>query len=153
MSARDDEVPDARSLLNSLAEVIGPLLDRTAAIFARHQVPFSQADLLVQMNEMGGPRRMTVLARAHGVVPRTLTSLVDGLEKRGLATRTPDPDDRRVVLVSLTEKGEALMRQIDETSAQLADEIFAQVPADDRVALAKLLCGLRVQSTPGEPES
>lgn len=153
MSARGNEVPDAQSLLNSFAEVVGPLLDRTAAIFAGHQVPFSQANLLVQMNEMGGPRRMADLARAHGVVPRTVTSLVDGLEKRGLAARTPDPDDRRVVLVSLTEKGEALMQQIDETSAQLADEIFGQVLTKDRVALAKLLGRLRVQSANRETES
>ncbi|MFD8692457.1 MarR family winged helix-turn-helix transcriptional regulator [Streptomyces sp. NPDC059651] len=153
MSAPGDEVPDAHSLLNAFAEVVGPLLDRTAEIFAGHQVPFSQANLLVQMNEMGGPRRMAVLAQAHGVAPRTVTSLVDGLEKRGLAARTPDPADRRVILVSLTEKGEALMQQIDETSAQLADETFAQLPAEDRVALAKLLGKIRTQNTEGKPES
>jgi DNA-binding MarR family transcriptional regulator len=79
-----------------------------------------------------------------------VTSLVDGLEKRGLAARTPDPADRRVILVSLTEKGEALMQQIDETSAQLADETFAQLPAEDRVALAKLLGKLRTQSADGK---
>ncbi|MCX4760227.1 MarR family transcriptional regulator [Streptomyces sp. NBC_01275] len=116
-------------------------------------MPFSQANLLVQMHEVGGPRRMAVLAQAHGVAPRTVTSLVDGLEKRGLAARTPDPDDRRVILVSLTEKGEALMQQIEQTSAELAEELFAQMPADERVALAKLLAKVRTPRPEGTPES
>ena len=37
-----------------------------------------------------------------------MTGIVDTLEKNGLVTRQPNPDDRRSLLVTLTEKGKAL---------------------------------------------
>ncbi len=42
-----------------------------------------------------GSMRMGDLATQLGVAPRTVTDLVDGLEKEGLLTRRPDPTDRR----------------------------------------------------------
>ena len=38
----------------------------------------------------------------------TMTGIVDTLEKKGLVTRQPNPEDRRSLLVALTEKGKAL---------------------------------------------
>ena len=43
-----------------------------------------------------------------------VTSLVDGLEERGLAVRDPSPTDRRVKLVRLTGKGEAVRQRATE---------------------------------------
>ncbi|MDG9730645.1 MarR family transcriptional regulator [Ignatzschineria sp. RMDPL8A] len=40
-----------------------------------------------------------------------MTNRINRLEKRGFITRNPDPDDRRVVLVELTEAGEAMLKQ------------------------------------------
>ncbi len=44
---------------------------------------------------------------AHCTRP-TVTGLVDALERKGLVTRRPNPDDRRSLLVTLTEEGSAL---------------------------------------------
>src|SRR5215510_5039886 len=41
-----------------------------------------------------------------------ITLVVDNLEKQGLVRRERDPDDRRMVVVSLTEAGEALIQQV-----------------------------------------
>jgi DNA-binding MarR family transcriptional regulator len=46
------------------------------------------------------------LAQAGGVSSRNVTGLVDTLERDGLAQRTPDPSDRRSVLVRITTAGE-----------------------------------------------
>lgn len=48
------------------------------------------------------------LAASNGCTPPTMTGIVDTLEKKGLVTRQPNPDDRRSLLVTLTEKGRAL---------------------------------------------
>jgi DNA-binding MarR family transcriptional regulator len=57
---------------------------------------------------------MGEMARNIGVDPSYITALVDDLAERGLARREPDPVDRRVKIVVLTDEGR-----------QLADEIQA----------------------------
>lgn len=55
-----------------------------------------------------GSRGQTELARDLGLTSSAATALVDRLERRGVATRTRDANDRRRLTVSLTERGEAL---------------------------------------------
>jgi len=56
-----------------------------------------------------------------------VTSRIDRLERRGLVRRLPDPDDRRGVIVELTDEG-----------ARLVDEAVAAVAESDRQLLARL---------------
>lgn len=55
---------------------------------------------------------------AHSSRP-TMTGIVDSLERKELVTREPNPDDRRSLLVQLTEKGKALRH-----STPTLDRIF-----------------------------
>jgi DNA-binding MarR family transcriptional regulator len=52
------------------------------------------------------------LAERTGVTRATITGLVDTLERDGLVTRTPHPDDRRMMSVGLTKRGDRLLAQI-----------------------------------------
>ncbi len=45
------------------------------------------------------------LAEAERLQPQSLTRLIQDLEEKGLIARTPDPDDRRNLRISLTEAG------------------------------------------------
>lgn len=67
--------------------------------------------------DQGG--RQTDLAAVMDVTPVTLGRMIDQLEKRGLARRSPDPDDRRALRVSLTAKATAPIARmrslVDET--------------------------------------
>ena len=60
------------------------------------------------------------LAEANGCTRPTMTGIVDTLEKNGLVKRQPNLDDRRSLLVTLTEKGEQL-----EGSMPDLDRIYA----------------------------
>ena len=51
------------------------------------------------------------LAAASLTSRPTITGIVDTLERKGLVTREPNPDDRRSLLVSLTEKGKTLRQE------------------------------------------
>ena len=51
------------------------------------------------------------LASACNCTRATITGLVDGLERKGLVNRKPNPDDRRSLLAALTEAGHALQGQ------------------------------------------
>jgi DNA-binding MarR family transcriptional regulator len=60
------------------------------------------------------------LADANGCTRPTMTGIVDTLEKNGLVSRQPNPDDRRSLLVTLTKKGKDL-----EDSMPDLDRIYA----------------------------
>jgi MarR family transcriptional regulator, transcriptional regulator for hemolysin len=68
---------------------------------------------------------------------------VDKLQALGLVERLPDPDDRRVWRVAITESGRALADRIAEVDAVLRGELRAGISRADRQTLAGLL--LRLQ--------
>ncbi|MFE7672897.1 MarR family winged helix-turn-helix transcriptional regulator [Streptomyces albidoflavus] len=100
-----------------------------------------------------GPVRQGVLAGAFEVAPRTVTELVDGLERDGLVERRADPKDRRARLVALTEAGERVNERAMATRAEVIQEIFADLSAEERAALSAMLgaVGARVTAMTADP--
>ncbi|HEX9563343.1 MAG TPA: MarR family transcriptional regulator [Gemmatimonadaceae bacterium] len=58
-----------------------------------------------------GPLTLSELAAAEQVKPPTMTRLVQALEREGLVRRVGDPDDRRIVRVRATPRGQAVLAQ------------------------------------------
>ncbi|GAB3133604.1 MarR family transcriptional regulator [Tsukamurella serpentis] len=100
-----------------------------AELAARLRSPLNQLHFLIRRNTPGpdltpaqqsalqsllrlGPVRMGELARFLRIRLPSATSAVDGLERLGLAQRTPDPDDGRAVVVQLSEHGQELTSQL-----------------------------------------
>lgn len=59
-----------------------------------------------------GPQETRHLAEECGVSKGTLTGIVTTLERRGLLERGGHPTDGRLVVVSLTAKGRAIIRRV-----------------------------------------
>ena len=59
-----------------------------------------------------GPRQLTELASAERINPTLLSRVVGRLEEDGLVARTPQEQDRRSFLVSITDEGTALAEAI-----------------------------------------
>ena len=73
----------------------------------------------------------TELSEACHEKPANLTRVCDELAARDLIRRSPKPGDRRAVMISLSERGRALIEQaMPEVSAKLAS-IYAGFPASD----------------------
>ena len=70
-----------------------------------------------------GTLRMSQLAESVGTTPPTVTKLVKDLEEKGLVTRTPDDQDGRASILSLTDKG----RQVAESIGKARLEGLGQV--------------------------
>ena len=85
------------------------------------------------------PLRMTELADRLGIVPRSLTTVVDALEQAGLVRREIDPRNRRAILLRLTDRGAAVRDDLREARRRAAEDLFAPLSADDRETLAGLL--------------
>jgi DNA-binding MarR family transcriptional regulator len=59
-----------------------------------------------------GPNRMSSIASYIGIAISTATSIVDNLVKKGLVTRSDDPEDRRLVICKLSNEGQQLISRL-----------------------------------------
>jgi DNA-binding MarR family transcriptional regulator len=88
------------------------------------------------------PPRMAEIADRLGIVPRSLTTVVDALEEAGLVRREVDPRNRRAILLRLTDQGAAVRDGLREARRRAAEDLFAPLSAADRKTLAGLLARL-----------
>jgi len=89
--------------------------------------------------ERSGPRRLTALAADEGVTQPAMTQLVGRLQSGGLVERCADPDDGRVVYVSLTEAGRELVARRRAARAERLSVLLATLSPADQEALAAAL--------------
>ncbi len=131
-----------------LAEQLLRLTRRMHRIQKRHVqqgdlgVTPAQARLLRTLAHYPSPPRMVDLAERLEVVPRAVTTLVDGLEAGGRVRRVPDPTNRRVIRVELTDEGHRTVSTLHRARRAAAKEILAPLTAGQRKALGSLLDAL-----------
>jgi DNA-binding MarR family transcriptional regulator len=98
----------------------------------------SQHATLARLDHQG-PQRITALAAAERIAQPSMTALVSRLEKAGWVVRSPDADDRRAVVVSLTQAGCAELERLrDARTRVLADRLGKLTPAERRTLAAAL---------------
>jgi DNA-binding MarR family transcriptional regulator len=117
-------------------------LDRARrASFAEHALEPWEFDVLTTLRRAGEPYELSpgALLRATLVTSGTMTNRIDRLAAARLVRRRPDPDDRRGVLVSLTDLGR---ERVDAAFADLLRrerELLAGLAPSDQQTLAALL--------------
>ncbi|WP_338776115.1 MarR family transcriptional regulator [Streptomyces sp. DG1A-41] len=142
--------PDSDGLL---AEQLLRLTRRVHRIQKRHLehrdlgITPAQSRLLRTLAHWGTPPRMADLAERLEVVPRAVTTLVDGLEASGKVRRAPDPVNRRVIRIELTDDGRSALRELRAARRSAAEEILAPLTEEQREALGGLLNTL-IDGTP-----
>ncbi len=87
----------------------------------------------------GGMIRLNQLAERLHIAPRSVTTVVDALEAAGLVERIQDPEDRRAILLQLTESGRQLVEQIGRIRQEVAEEYFGAISPGERGELLRLL--------------
>src|SRR3954469_16956190 len=134
--------PDSDSLL---AEQLLRLTRRVHGIQKRqlHErglgVTPAQSRLLRILAHWETPPRMADLAERLEVVPRAVTTLVDGLEASGRVRRVADPTNRRVTRIQLTEEGREALGELRGARRAAAAEILAPLSDEQREVLGGLL--------------
>lgn len=152
--------------MNPDPEVCGELLSPLRALLALKQValhefstgsepPYAASGLLGEL-VTGGEARAGDLAQHRIVDASVVSRQVAQLEQAGLLTRRPSPDDRRVSLLSATEKGRQAfaamehrkkewlshaLRDWDTEQVRNLTEQLAAVSGDLRAAAEELVCG------------
>jgi DNA-binding MarR family transcriptional regulator len=109
---------------------IGPLLaKRQESVFSRFGLNRGEVGALSALRIAGPPHRLSPTRLGRGLMLSSagMTSRIDRLERRGLVRRLQDPDDRRGVIVELTEQG-----------LEVVDEAVAAITISDRQLLERL---------------
>jgi DNA-binding MarR family transcriptional regulator len=111
------------------------------AAFAEHGLETWEFDVLSALRRAGPPYELSPgrLLRETMVTSGTMTNRVDRLASQGLVERLPDPDDRRGVLVRLTDSGRSRVDAALEGLLSHERRLLAGLPSRDRVTLATLL--------------
>jgi DNA-binding MarR family transcriptional regulator len=88
-------------------------------------------------------QKMIELARASGLEPSTMTGLLDRMEREGFVTRVPDPDDRRVQKIMLTDSGRKVRKTVEKMVDETLELLFLGIPEEEvdhtNVVLRKLI--------------
>lgn len=108
--------------------------------FARFGIDNWMYDVLATLRRTGEPYELTAgdLVRQSMVTTGAITNRIDRLEARGFVERA-GADDRRKVVVRLTEQGRQLVDDIVESHMATEREILAALSARERTDLAHSL--------------
>jgi len=102
---------------------------------------------------VSGPRTPAELAEAAGVTRATMTGLIDTLERDGYVKREPDPEDRRMMSVLLTAKGERFLHDLLPGHFKLISKLMAPLNEIERKTLVRLLTKIQEQASSLHPRN
>lgn len=120
----------ADELAKTLREAIQRLNRRVRQARPVGDLTFSQLSALTSL-QLAGALTPRELADVERVQPPTMTKIVGKLEERGLVARTPHPTDGRQVILSATERGQAVYAQFENTRNEwLALQLAALTPGE-----------------------
>ncbi|SDS60530.1 MarR family winged helix-turn-helix transcriptional regulator [Microlunatus soli] len=83
---------------------------------------FEVLDLIAENDDPDSPCRMKDLSKISPMTQSALSRIVDRLEKSGLVTRNSCAEDRRALMVSITDQGHQLHQQAQQTHRRLLRE-------------------------------
>ena len=141
--------PQQRPLDNTpydVTEQVGHLLRKA---YQRHTAIFQQQACDPQLTSIQfvtlcalrdhGPSSQAELIKATAVDQATIRGIVERLKARELVQLSPDPGDRRKVIVELTESGAALLDAMIPCARQISELSMGSLNAGERVAILYLL--------------
>lgn len=148
---RPDLDPSPIGVVGRISRLAREIEQRLEPVYREHGLEAGWHDILATLRRSGPPYRLrpTELTGATMLTSSGTTKRLDKLEQAGLIARTPDPDDRRGTLISLTDAGRKV---IDATTAAHWDNerrILAGLGADEQRRLADLLRKLQLGLPPG----
>lgn len=114
-------------LFKALSQGIEGLLRVTIESYG---VTMAQMRVLVEVQHR---QQSTVgeLSTAVGSAQGNMSAMCKGLERKGLVRRSRNPEDERIVFITMTEQGTRLLQQIDQELRAKGDPVLAEYSAED----------------------
>jgi DNA-binding MarR family transcriptional regulator len=129
-----------RTGTTELDDALGLVLDRMRGKFIERLRAVDltpPSAITLKLLVQNGPMPLRAVADHFNIDASAVTWIADRLETRGLAVREPDPDDRRVKLLTITAAGRSMARSLHGGCDEFPG--IAALSAADRSELARLL--------------
>lgn len=141
---RPDLSPDglaAMATIGRLGRFAALVAPRVEQVFAGHGLRTGEFDVLAALRRAGEPHVLTPtrLSRSLMLSPAAMTHRLDRLDDAGWVERRLDPENRRSILVSLTDAGRELVDRAVADHVAHEQRILGPLDADDRAVLDALL--------------
>lgn len=133
-TAEEARALDALVKLTRAADAVHRRLDRAIAQAGLTASQFGVLEALLHLGPLCQKDLAAKLLKSDG----NLTMVVGNLEKRGLVTRTRDPQDKRLLNVQLTVAGRRLIRSLFPRHAANVAAAFAALTPAEQETLGKL---------------
>ncbi|MDX3852453.1 MarR family winged helix-turn-helix transcriptional regulator [Streptomyces sp. AK02-01A] len=135
--------PTAEQVAADLSAVLGRLMRRLRTASPESGLTPSQRSVLARLDGEG-PSTTAALARAEYVRPQSMRLTLGALEEQGLVERTPDPDDGRQSVVSVTDTGRTILAGLRAAKhGWLSEALDAELDGAERRTLADAAALLR----------
>lgn len=140
----------ARVSLSKFADQLSQVMPLIVKEFTRRQLGDLLKDkvtlpqlLIMSFLSIEGESKMTDMAHFMQVSTAAMTGAVDRLVRAGYCVRVDDPDDRRIIKIRLTQKGEDLVKKINQQRRQVIIKIFGKISEQDRGDYLRILTQIR----------
>lgn len=111
-----------------------------SSLFRQYDLSFPQYNILRVLDASeGGRTRITEVGRIMLVSGANMTGLAKRLEKNGFIQRNSDPRDERVTLLQITDKGKAVLKEIETTHDDLLENMLQGFSEEDRKIVYNLV--------------
>jgi MarR family transcriptional regulator, transcriptional regulator for hemolysin len=140
--APDDPNNDAPNEIVRLLEEISRLWRRLHDRELRKRIPgmtHARSIVLIHLALLVGHNQVA-LAQTLDIRPSTLARLLDRLEAAGFVARTPDPDDRRAHILTVTAKALPIIESINDLTRKTDVELQLGISKAEAKQLRALLC-------------
>jgi len=125
-------------IFQSLRRIMRAVDLYSAKLSAKHRITSPQLICLLTLRA-DGPLTTSALAKLIHLSNSTVVGILDRLEKRGLIARERGREDRRLVLVTITQEGLDLVSKAPSPLQDQLAEALLHLPVDDQAAIALAL--------------
>ena len=125
------------ALVNLFRDVMD--LEEQAIITSEYRDITSNDMHVIEAVGLGEPKNMSAIAKLLSVTVGTLTIVMNSLVKKGYVNRERGKEDRRVVYISLSERGKRAYRHHEEFHRHMIDEILKDLTEEETEALVRSL--------------
>ncbi|MFI5909567.1 MarR family winged helix-turn-helix transcriptional regulator [Dactylosporangium sp. NPDC051541] len=121
-----------------LAKILG---DRQEKVYGELGINRGEFDVLATLRRAGDPFQLSPKQLSATLMLTTggMTGRLDRLERSALITRSPDPEDRRGLIITLTATGRALVDAAVAVGLNAQREVLERLPEPSRRRLNTLL--------------
>jgi DNA-binding MarR family transcriptional regulator len=151
-AVRPDLALSAMATFGRLGRVLAHATRAIDDVLGRHGLNIGEFDVLAALRRAGDAHQMTpsALSRLLMLSPAGMTNRLDRLEAAGLVERQPDPDDRRITVIVLTDTGRSIVDAAVTDHVANEESLLAGLTKADRRSLDEILRKLLAQLEKGQ---